>query len=286
MSDERVLVVNADDFGLTPGICAGILRGHRDGVVTSTSALTTGPAFAAHAPALRDSGLPTGIHLCAVGEDPPVLSAAEVPSLVDRRGRFPMTWKRFVDRAARGLVDRDDLAREFAAQAEVLLDAGIRPSHVDSHQNLHLWPSVGAVALDLAAEHRIAVMRVTRTQAFGPRSIAVRTLARRAARHARRRGLVVPDSAIGLDDAGSMDAARLRMAVDRLSGGRGSADLTVHPGESHDPERSRYAWGYSWPTELDALCAPELRRQIDQRGFRLGSFTDIVDPVRGNPDRR
>ena len=52
---DRLLIVNADDYGLTPGVSRAILRAHRDGIVTSTSALALAPGFAHSAPALRDT---------------------------------------------------------------------------------------------------------------------------------------------------------------------------------------------------------------------------------------
>lgn len=279
MSGVRILVVNADDFGLTPGVCDGILRAHRVGIVTSTSALTPAPAFAAKSAALRDSGLHTGLHLCAVGEDPPLLSATEVPTLVDGRGRFPISWRHFLRRAAAGRIDPADLAREFEAQHQALRAAGISPTHVDSHQNLHLWPSVTAVAVDLAVRHGIPVMRVTRTQRAGPVPLGVRVLAARAARAARRAGLAVPDAAAGLDTAGAVDEDVLRATISRLARGAGHADLTVHPGEERDPDRDRYRWGYSWPAELRSVCAPGMADHVTRSGFRLGSFRDIVSPA-------
>ena len=81
----RLLVVNADDMGLTPGICRAVLRGHTEGVVTSTSVLAVGAAFDDAAARLRDTpGLAVGAHLALVGEDRPLLSAAEIPTLVGR----------------------------------------------------------------------------------------------------------------------------------------------------------------------------------------------------------
>ena len=183
---RRLLIVNADDFGLTPGVCAGILRAHRDGIVSSTTALAVGPAFAANARALVDSGLPTGAHLAVIGEDPPVLGASEVPSLVDGRGRFPLSWRTFVRRAALGRVDPEDLRRECSAQLDVLHDAGVRPTHVDAHQNLHLWPSVATVVVDLARERDIPAVRLTRTRRWTPTSLGVRALSARLERRVRR----------------------------------------------------------------------------------------------------
>ena len=62
-----LLIVNADDFGLTPGVCQAILRAGACGIVTSTSALANGPALTDAASSLRDSGLGVGAHLALVG---------------------------------------------------------------------------------------------------------------------------------------------------------------------------------------------------------------------------
>ena len=128
-SDERLLVVNADDFGLTPGICDGILRAHAGGIVTSTTVIAVGPALAGRVEALHSSGLATGGHLTLVGEDPPLLSAAEIPTLVDDRGRLAPSWRTFVRRAALGRVDAEAFAARWgrpgtdAVEALTLLEA-------------------------------------------------------------------------------------------------------------------------------------------------------------------
>ena len=93
----RLLIVNADDYGLTAGVCRAIVRAHQDGIVTSTSALALGPAFAAHSALLDDAPeLGVGVHLAVVGEDPPLLPASDIPSLVDRQGRLSLSWKRIL----------------------------------------------------------------------------------------------------------------------------------------------------------------------------------------------
>lgn len=271
----RLLVVNADDFGLTPGVCAGVLQAHEQGIVTSTSVLTPAPAFDAHAAALRDSGLAVGLHLCAVGEDPPLLSQREVPSLVDGAGRLPPTWKVFCTRAAAGRIDPADLEREFGAQAEAARVAGLRLGHIDAHQNLQLWPEVARVAIDLATSHRIPVLRVTATTRWGPTALGVRGLGALVRRRARRAGLAVPDHAAGLDTAGHLGGARLRALITGLSGGTGSVDIAVHPGADPDPARDRYRWGYEWADELAALCHPDTAASVRRAGFRLGTFAEL-----------
>ncbi len=276
-----LLVVNADDYGLTPGVCRGILTAHERGIVTSTSVLAVGPALPQWSGPLRDSGAGVGLHLCLVGEDPPLLGADEVPTLVDRKGRLPLTWTEFCVRAARRQVDPDDVRRELSAQMAAVVSHGLRIDHLDAHQNLHLWPSMGEVAIEMARTHRVPVLRVTSTRCWNPRSIGVRVLSRRLRRAARRHGLGLADTAAGLDTAGRMDRHTLISTIRSLRCRR-SADLTVHPGADPDPDRARYRWGYRWTDELEALCDPAVRRAVEASGFRLGTFAEL--PV-GTPTR-
>ncbi|HEY9349365.1 MAG TPA: ChbG/HpnK family deacetylase, partial [Acidothermales bacterium] len=109
---RRLLVVNADDFGLTDGVSRAVVRGHREGVVTSTSILAVARSFDLAVSLVRDAPtLGLGAHLALVGEDPPLLSAREVPSLVDRTGTFPLSWRTVVRRLALRRVDPDDVRR-------------------------------------------------------------------------------------------------------------------------------------------------------------------------------
>ncbi len=272
-----VLVVNADDLGLTPGTSAGIVDAHRDGIVTSASLLAVAPGFGDAVARLGDApDLGVGVHLAVVGEDPPLLGAREVPTLVDRRGDLRPSWRHFLPRAAAGQVDPDDLRREFSAQIERVAAAGITPTHLDTHQHLHLWPLVQRVVLDLATEHGIGAVRVPTSAARSPLGLYVRRLSATLRRNAAAEGLRTPDGFAGLDEAGALLVEPLVDAVDRLArpGGR-SAEIGCHPGRADDPERRRYRWGYAWPDELAALCSPAARAAVERSGFRLGSFADL-----------
>lgn len=273
----RLLIVNADDYGLTTGVSRAILRGHRDGIVTSTSVLAVAPAFESTAGWLRDTeGIGAGAHLAAVGEDPPLLSAREVPTLVDRQGRFPISWRQFLARMALGRIDPEDLRREFRAQLDRLTAAGLSLIHVDTHQHLHLWPGVATVVLDLAAQSGIGAMRLTRSAARSPVGRYVRRLSQRLERTARRRDMQFTAAATGLDEAGTLDAPRMVAAIDGLAASAApSAELGTHPGEADDPELERYRWGYVWPQELVALLAAETRAAVERGGFVLGSYADL-----------
>lgn len=286
---RRRLIVNADDYGLTRGTSEAILRAHREGVVTSTSVLALAPAAPSTLPWLLDEpALGVGAHLAAVGEDPPLLSAREIPTLVDRRGRLPASWRALLPRCAAGRVDPDDLRREFRAQLDLLEGAGLRLDHVDSHQNVHLWPMIGEVVLEVAAARGIRAVRVTRSSAGSPVGLTVRRLAVRFERRLEQAGWRYPEVSTGLDEAGRLDTPGMIQAVfglaarlDAIPGNHPvHAELATHPGAHTDPDRHRYRWGYRWGDELDALCSRAVRAAIDELGFERCRFADLVEASR------
>lgn len=279
--ERPLLIVNADDFALTEQVSRGIIDAHRRGVVTSTSVLTLTPAFESSVAMLRDvDSLGIGVHLAAVGEDPPLLSAREIPSMVDGRGRLWSSWKVFLPRAAAGRIDPDDVRREFTAQFEAVAGAGLGIDHIDTHQNLHLWSLVREVVLDVGDAHGVRRVRVPRSRARGPIGVTVRRLSRRLEARLVERGWSAPAASVGLDEAGTMGLGVMVGAVERLAADAApSAELATHPGLPGDPERARYRWGYRWDAEYEALCSTTVRAAVTEAGFRLGTFADLPGRV-------
>jgi predicted glycoside hydrolase/deacetylase ChbG (UPF0249 family) len=216
-----------------------------------------------------------GVHLAVVGEDPPLLSAREIPSLVDGRGRLPSSWRAFLPQLQAGRIDPADVAREFEAQVAAAHAAGLELSHVDTHQHLHLWPGIADVVINVAQHAGIRAVRVPRSAGRGPKSIGINRLARALSRKAGEAGLEFPAWAVGLDEAGHMHGARLEAALRVLRDRKGEAvELSSHPGDARDVDR--YRWRYDWDEELRALSAPETRTRIEDAGFVLGSYRDLV----------
>lgn len=276
---SRRLIVNADDYGLTLGVSAAIVDAHRRGVVTSTTVLTLAPAFGPTAPWLRScDGLGVGLHLALVGEDPPTLSAAEIPTLVTADGHLHGSWRTLVPRLAAGRVDPDDVRRELTAQHETFTSAGLTADHLDTHQHLHLWPSVATVVVDLARDWGVGAVRLPGAHGRGPAALGVRGLAGPLRRRLDRAGLAHPDVGLGLDESGHLDLPSWRRLLERL----GSlppglvVEVGTHPGAAEDPTRARYRWGFSWPTEHRALTDPELAAAIADAGFELATYADLV----------
>lgn len=277
-----LLVVNADDFGLTVGTSEAIIRAHVHGIVTSTSVLVPAPGFEASAPLLRSHpGLGVGVHLALVGEDRPVLSGSEITTLVDRRGRLASSWRVLLPRLAADRVDPDDIRRELRAQVGAALALGLELDHLDAHQHLHLWPSVGRVVCELAVELGIGSVRIPTSASAGPKGAVIRRLGATLRSTIKQAGLLGADAAAGLDEAGRWDSKRLAGAVEGLghsatmgvAGRCFVAEIGCHPGPAVDAERGRYCWRYGWAQELGALCEPGIRRTIADAGFVLGPWS-------------
>jgi predicted glycoside hydrolase/deacetylase ChbG (UPF0249 family) len=278
---SRLLIVNADDYGLTRGVSRAIIRAHKEGIVTSTSALALGPAFVETAPWLADApDLGVGVHLAIVGEDPPLLSAKEIPSLVDRSGRLHLSWRQLLPRAATGRIDAADVEREMAAQLDAVTQAvgADRLTHVDTHQHLHLWPAIGRVVVNLASRARIPAVCVTRSLGRSPVGRAVNALGGRFDRRAERAGLLSPRAFAGFDEGGTLAEVALVSTIGALAAtGAASAEVGIHPGEEGDADLARYEWGYRWGDELAAVCSPAARQAVDDGGFTLGSFAALAE---------
>ena len=275
---ERLLIVNADDYGLTPAVSRGILRGAHEGVITSTSVLVLGCGFSRSVGWLREEApLGVGVHLALVGEDAPLSSARDIPTLVDRRGRLPRSWRHLLPKVLAKRIDAADVERELAAQINAARDSGLSIDHLNSHQHVHMFPGLREVVVDLAHRFDIPAVRVTRTSSRGPVGRMMRRLAATLERELQADGIAFPGDAAGLEEAGQFDETALLRALDRFAlADASSIELSGHPGEADDDERYRYRWGYQWAAELDGVLSPRVRQAVERHGFRLGTYRDLA----------
>src|SRR5947199_9849980 len=157
--DERRLVVNADDFGLSTGVNRGILEAHAAGVVSSVSVLVNAPGWPDALRRLRDlgpaPGLGVGLHLNLTMGRPVSWGG----SLADARtGRFH-TLRALVARAFAGRLDPGDVAIQCAAQLARLRNAGLVVTHLDSPRHLHVLPGAWGAVAETARAAGVPVLR-------------------------------------------------------------------------------------------------------------------------------
>jgi hopanoid biosynthesis associated protein HpnK len=280
------LIVNADDFGLRREIDLGVIEAFERGIVTSASLMAAGASFD-HAVALARSrpALDLGLHL-VLTEGRPVSACHRIPGLVDRQGRLPPTWGSFLRRYAAGRVRAPEVEIELRAQIERALATGLRFSHIDSHQHLHMLPRVLPVVIGLASEYGIAAIRCPRqlsspgagrgaAGAVGRRAQlgALRLLCRLGERSLRGNGILTADEFRGFTEAGRWRTDSLVSTIEGL--GPGLTEVGCHPGADDAVDRD-LGWGYRWEQELAALTSPEVADAVTQGGVGLTTYRDAL----------
>jgi predicted glycoside hydrolase/deacetylase ChbG (UPF0249 family) len=278
----RKLIVNADDLGLHPDIDRGIEAAHREGIVTSASIAAVGASFDdAVELCRRCPDLDVGVHLTLVGERP-LTDPSALGGLVTQDGHFPASHPDLVARALTLRLDPRAVRRELEAQVERVERAGIRPSHLDGHQHVHLLPGIWPVVVAIARERRIGWVRVPSfrpvvTNGAGLRQVSLRLGLNvlQKGRRARLGALRSADVTPALGESGHLTVERIGRALEGVPAG-GVAELVTHPGVTTPDLERRYDWGYDWTGETAALSDARLRRTIAEAGFELRRFRDLA----------
>lgn len=285
----RRLIVNADDFGYTSGVNRAIVEAHSRGVVTSSTLMANGPAFAeAVRLAKTVPKLSVGCHLVLTDGDP-ILPPDQLPSLTSA-GHFRDGMFTFAARAISGGMAPDEITEEASAQIRKLQSAGIAVSHIDTHKHTHLFPRILRPLLRAGADCGVRAVR----NPFGPRlplrssqllarpglwarHVEVRILgafANKFRQAVDREGFTTPDGTLGIVVTGALDET-LFYAIAR-SIPEGTWEFVCHPGyNDSDLKSGKTRLRESRETELRVLTLPAARDLLAQQGIELISYRDL-----------
>lgn len=286
----KQLILNADDFGITRGVNEGIIRAHREGVLTSTTLMADGLAFE-HAVerAKQNPGLGVGCHLVLVG-GLAISKREDIPTLAGDSGHLPATLPEFVARVTTGRIRAEEIELEMRAQIEKIRAAGIEPTHLDTHKHTHAHPRVMEALGRVAQSTGITRVRkpietirnsweLSRSEGAGismqlVAAAAVSAMEPQFEAIARKYALHSPDHFLGLAITGKIGPAQLRQMIEALEDGQ--TEIMVHPGLwDEDLRHSGTRLKQQREAELDGLLDPGVRSAIEERGIRLISFREV-----------
>lgn len=253
--DARLLIINADDLGMSEAINVAIIGAIEEGIASSCSLMAPCPA-AGHAVDLlrRRPGIPFGIHLTLVCDSAatpwgPLCAREQVPSLLDETGGL-FEPARVLDLLARARIQ--DVEREFRTQIRAVLDAGLSPTHLDWHCLADGGrDDVFDLTVDLAEEH----------------GLAVRAWSTRGRRELRRRGSPVTEHpfldsfALDVDDKAAQYTEMLRGVPAGLS------EWAVHPGLDDAASRATDDGWRVRATDHEFLISPVARTIVHDEGI-------------------
>lgn len=267
----KQLVVNADDFGFTHDVNAGIVEAHTHGILTATTLMANGSAFDDAIRLAREyPSLDIGCHLVLVGGT----------SLLDNR-ELPQTVTQLIGAlASRKIRVYDELRR----QVERIVEAGIAPTHLDTHKHTHLLPPVLNAVARLSEEFQIPWVRRPFDLPLQPRDIpwtkqavnrALGMVRSRFHRVLSRHGCRTTDHFAGFQITGRFDANDVATLIRSLP--EGSTEFMVHPGKLGDELRAaRTRLKQSREDELAALTSAAARTALKEAGVNLVSYRDLI----------
>ena len=263
-ADARLLIINADDFGMCHSVNEAVMRAFPAGVLRSTTVMVPCP-WGLHA--LRflaaHPEIPFGVHLTVISDWVdyrwgPLTPREKVPSLIREDGSF-YNFDQMPHFLAQ--VDLKQLEMEFRAQIETVLSFGLRPTHLDWHcLRLDGWDAVSEVILGLAREYGLALRVVVRSQIARVQSLGLPT-----------------------NDSGFLDSYQLDLATKqahlvellrRLP--PGLSDWAIHPGFNFPELLAIESEGHHMrQSDFDFLISQQAKDVIEEEGIILLDYRPL-----------
>jgi chitin disaccharide deacetylase len=296
----RKLIVNADDFGLTPGINRAIVETHTGGIVSSTTLMANALAFDDAVTAARSlPNLSVGCHVVLV-DGTPVSRPEAIDTLLAIRSaepnKFYSSLSAFAARAMLGGFDRDQLVVEITAQIRKIQATGLRVTHLDTHKHAHIFPEILAAVIRAA---RICGVRAIRNPIVPVKAMPARqfkhkrdlwkrygqvrvlhTFSGKFQKQRNRAAMLSPDGVIGVVETGSFESAGysslLRQTLATLP--EGTWEFVCHPGYNDADLRAiNTRLLDSRDDERRLLESQELRQFLDEQKIDVISYREFVD---------
>ncbi|MFE7559184.1 polysaccharide deacetylase family protein [Kitasatospora sp. NPDC057500] len=267
--DERLLIINADDYGMCHAANTGITSLLEARAVSSATVMLP-CAWAPDAIArAKAGGFDAGVHLTFTSEWQdyrwgPVAKDRPVPTLVDDAGFFPRD-----PRAVEENADAEDVRTEILAQLSRATALGLDPSHLDNHMvslhGLHTGRHFLDVVLDVCADRGLPFRLPRSPEGFGLPA-AARPLHEEAVRLADAAGVVLPDHLRGLPfhrtEGETYESFRESFITMIRTLAPGVTEVFLHPFSDTaelraiTPEHTKRAW------ELRVLTDPEAQSAL------------------------
>ena len=282
----KKIIATGDDFGLALPVNEAIVEAHRTGILTAAS-LMVGAEFCRDAVvrAKQCSSLRVGLHLTLV-EGKPVLPPERIPDLVDHDGVFSTHLAQAGFRFFFVPGIRKQLEAEIRAQFEAFHRTGLPLDHVNSHNHMHLHPTVLGLMLRVGKDYGLKAVRLPTEPPVLSWRASRGSLKSRLSAYAflypwtahmkhvlRRAGLRSNDFLLGMSDGGSMTEDLLLQFFKNLPDG--TTELCFHPANRRCTEIDRTMPLYRHEEEFRALTSDSVRRALQQAGVSRIAFSDL-----------
>ena len=153
---DKVMIIHADDVGITQSSVDAYLELLDFGTISSGSTMVPCPWFPEVARVFKENpGLDLGLHLTLNCEYEtyrwrPISTISQESGLIDENGYFKQDRHEVMKTA-----NLESVAKEIEAQLRVALNSGVNPTHVDSHSGTLWTPKLINLYLDFYENHQV-----------------------------------------------------------------------------------------------------------------------------------
>ena len=275
-ADARVMIINADDFGMCHDQNEGVMQGLTRGLFTSSTILVTCPWFEEAAEFARSNQqADLGVHLTLTAEWDrykwgPVLGRNAVPSLCNERGYLWQTVEEVYQHD-----NLDEVEVELRAQIEKARGAGIDVTHLDSHMGpLHLRADYHEIYNRLASEYRVPIRLASRRQMLAQGWTAVLDQLDGL-------GIVTPDHLVFYGPP-SVDETEKYWTNLIRNLKPGVTEILCHPALARDEIKGCARDAFQREADFRYFMSDKTRKLIADAGVTLTGFRQLRDLMRGS----
>jgi len=283
IKNQKYLIINADDYGLHEDINRGIISSVENGLVNSISISACGKALNNGISEIKNlKNIDLGVHITFV-EELPSSPIGDIKSILGFNDRLLPNYKILFQKYLLGKINIEELYIEGKNQIERIINYGIKPTHIDSHQHIHMFPSIWKILVRLAEEYSISFIRCSKfDKLYGNRNTMEILMAKTLNMFAKINSINGSGDAtkidtIGLAYAGKVNEHNLIKILSKVP--FGISELVVHPGYNTNSLKEFYDWNFDWSNEVKALQSKNIKNFISSNSIKLINFTQTKDII-------
>lgn len=275
--NDRLLIINADDFGMCHATNEAIKQLLDEKVISSATVMTPCPWAKEAVFMTKDQSYDIGVHLTFTSEWKlykwgPLTRQHDCSSLVDQSGHFYPDCTRFEENAIEAQVKQ-----EIIAQIEAARKLGLEPSHLDNHMGSLYGLATGrdniTLVLQICAQYGLPFRMPRRVPANQPASAEMIAKVEQAAAYADALGVVIIDDLVGLPFwmmEGETYETYKKEAIKALRSLRpGVSEWILHPSKVNEELNAIHNVGAKRGWDFDLFRDPEIKQVIEEEELKL-----------------
>jgi len=285
----KKLIINADDFGFSIPINEAVEKCYSAGVITGASIMACGEYFNEACERLRAlKKREIGVHFTLTGSlKPAAENAALIRSLLSGKDTFVPTYKDFAMLLLKEKISREEIFIELKEQIKKIIASGLKVTHLDSHEHIHMFPPVLEAVMKIAETFNVSYIRmpIEKIQVISKdfritdvvRYAGLRVFTRGAKKKLTDKNIGHNDAFLGHFHSGRMDRSILSFMLRTLS--EGVTELAVHPATASEIFLKESPWYKNAPKELEVLLSSKWKEILEAEKIQLVTHSDIAEDI-------